>query len=46
MKLIYSLFLLATLSLLVNNVSMPKQALLTASEMREVTRRLNAIRTL
>jgi hypothetical protein len=43
MKLIYSMFLLATLGLLVNTVSAPAQPLFTASEMREVNRRLNSI---
>lgn len=43
MKLIYSMFLLATLGLLVNTVSEPAQPLFTASEMREVNRRLNSI---
>jgi hypothetical protein len=43
MKLIYSMFLLATVGLLVNTVSAPAQPLFTASEMREVNRRLNSI---
>jgi len=42
MKLIYSLFLLVTLSLLIKNDG-AKQPLFTASETREVHRRLNAI---
>jgi hypothetical protein len=42
MKLIYSLFLLVTLSLLIKNDG-AKQPLFTASEIREVNRRLNAI---
>lgn len=43
MKLIYSFFLLATFSLLVNNVSSPKQQFLTKSEMLEVDQRLQSI---
>lgn len=44
MKLLYSMFLLATVGLLVNTVSAPAhQPLFTASEMREVNRRLNSI---
>lgn len=46
MKLIYSLFLLATLGLLVNTVSESRQKFFTAGEMREVNRRLNAIGSL
>lgn len=42
---IYSLFLLATLGLLVNQISLSKQRLFTASELREVHRRLNAIKS-
>lgn len=43
MKLLYSMFLLATVGLLVNTVPAPAQPLFTASEMREVNRRLNSI---
>lgn len=43
MKLIYSLFMLATLGMLMNNISESKRALFTLREMREVDRRLNAI---
>jgi hypothetical protein len=44
MKLIYSLFLLASFGLLVNIIpSFLHQPLFTASEMREVHRRLNSI---
>jgi len=46
MKLIFSLFLMATVSLLVKTVSASKQLLFTASEMSEVNRRLNSIKTL
>lgn len=42
MKLFYSLFLLVTLGLLLKDDA-SKQPLFTASEMREVNRRLNAI---
>jgi len=45
MKLFYSLFLLVTLGLLLKDDA-SKQPLFTASEMREVNRRLNAIGTL
>jgi hypothetical protein len=43
MKLIHSLVLLATLGLLVNTISIPRQSFFTESEMREVNRRLNSI---
>ena len=43
MKLIYSFLMIATFGLLVNNVSTPKQALLSESEKREVESRLQAI---
>ena len=46
MKFFYSLFLLVTLGLLVNNVSASKRPLLTASELCEVNRRLNFISNL
>jgi len=42
MKLFYSLFVLVTLGLLLKDGD-SKQPLFTASEMREVNRRLNAI---
>ncbi len=45
MKPIYSLFLLATLGLLVNYIPvLLRQPLFTASEMRQVYRRLNALK--
>jgi hypothetical protein len=43
MKLIYSLFLLVTLGFLLNNEPSSRGPLFTASEMREVQRRLNSI---
>ena len=43
MKLVYSFLMIATFGLLVNNVSTPKQALLSESEKREVESRLQAI---
>jgi hypothetical protein len=43
MKLIISTFLLASPELLVNTISELRQLHFTASEVREVTRRLNAI---
>lgn len=43
MKLIYSMLLLATVGLLVNTVPAPSQPLFTASEMREVDRRLVSV---
>jgi hypothetical protein len=46
MKLIYSLFMLATLGLLVDKLSSSELPLITASEMPEVNRRLDAIRYL
>jgi len=43
MKLMYSIFLLATLGLLVNNLpSLLQQPLFTPGEIREVHRRLNS----
>lgn len=46
MKLINSLLLLATLGLLVNTVSAPKESLFSESEMREVYRRLASVGSL
>jgi len=46
MKLLYSLFLMATVSFLMKTVSASKQLLFTASEMGEVNQRLNSIKTL
>ena len=46
MKLLYSIFLLATFGLVLNNISTPRKPLFTASELQEVHRRLNAIKYL
>lgn len=46
MKLFYSLFLLVTLVLLLNNVLSSKRPLLTANELCEVNRRLKFISNL
>ena len=45
-KLLYSLFILATLGLLINKLSPSELPLITVSEMREVNRRLDSIKYL
>lgn len=46
MKLIYSLVLLAIASLVVNKIALARQPIFSASEMREINRRLKYIGTL
>ena len=46
MKLIYSVFLLAVVSLLVRDIAAPRQPLFNLSEMREINRRLKSIGSL
>jgi hypothetical protein len=46
MKLLYSLFILATLGLLLDKLHSSELPLITVSEMREVNRRLDSIKYL
>ena len=46
MRILYSIFLVATFGLLVNNISSSRESLFSANEMREVNRRLKSIETL
>ena len=43
MKLLYSFFLLAVVSLLMKNIPAPRQPLFSVSEMREINRRLDSV---
>jgi len=43
MRILYSLFLVATFGLLVNNASSSRKSIFNTNEMREVNRRLNSI---